>query len=166
LLSKYHKFYMKRYLLFFCLIITALSACKKSDTDNFDHEAQAKIDDAKIVAYLATNNITAVKDPSGLYYQIITPGSADKPILSNGPYITYRGSLMETGVVFDEKTTPYYFSKLDGLIEGWKIGLPKIGKGGRIMLYVPSGLGYKNTDTGTIPANSVLIFDITLVNFN
>jgi FKBP-type peptidyl-prolyl cis-trans isomerase FkpA len=157
---------MKRYLLFFCLIITTLSACKKSDKDNFDHEAQAKIDDAQIAAYLATNNITAVKDASGLYYQIITPGSAEKPTLSNGPYITYKGTLMSTAAVFDEKTTPYYFSTIDGLIEGWKIGLPKIGKGGRIMLFVPSGLGYKNNAQGTIPANSVLIFDITLVNFN
>jgi FKBP-type peptidyl-prolyl cis-trans isomerase FkpA len=157
---------MKKYILFFCLIITALSACKKKDQDNFDHEAQAKLDDAQIVAYLVKNNITAVKDPSGLYYQIITPGDAVKPTLDNGPFITYKGTLMSTAAVFDEKTTPYYFPNLNGLIEGWKIGLPKIGKGGRIMLFVPSGLGYKNNDQGSIPANSVLIFDITLVNFN
>jgi FKBP-type peptidyl-prolyl cis-trans isomerase FkpA len=157
---------MKTYLLFFFLIITAFSACKKSDKDNFDHEAQAKLDDAQIVAYLASKSITAVKDPSGLYYQIITPGGAVKPTLDNGPYITYKGTLMSTATVFDEKTSPYYFANINGLIEGWKIGLPKIGKGGRIMLFVPSGLGYKNQDQGSIPANSVLIFDITLVDFN
>lgn len=160
---------MKRYLLFFCLIITALSACKKSDEkDNFDHEAQAKLDDAQIAAYLATNNITAVKDPSGLYYQIITPGSAEKPTLSSGPYIIYVGSLMSGGTEFERHDTPYYFPKLESLIEGWKIGLPKIGKGGRIKLFIPSGLAYKNqaSSDGKIPANSVLIFDITLVDFN
>jgi FKBP-type peptidyl-prolyl cis-trans isomerase FkpA len=155
---------MKRYLLFFFLTITALTACKKSE--KFDAEAQAKLDDAQIVAYLAAKNITAVKDPSGLYYQIITPGGAVKPTLDNGPFITYKGTLMSTAVVFDEKTSPYYFANINGLIEGWKIGLPKIGKGGRIMLFVPSGLGYKNEATGGIPANSVLIFDITLVDFN
>ncbi|MFD0751658.1 FKBP-type peptidyl-prolyl cis-trans isomerase [Mucilaginibacter calamicampi] len=156
---------MKRYLLFFCLIITTLSACKK--TEKFDAEAQAKLDDAQIVAYLAKNNITAVKDASGLYYQIITPGSSEKPTLNNGPYITYKGSLMSNGTVFEDRSTsPQYFSVLDGLIEGWKIGLPKIGKGGRIMLFIPSGLGYKNQDNSSIPANSVLIFDITLINFN
>ena len=144
-----------------------MSACKKSDEkDDFDHEAQAKLDDAQIAAYLAKNDITAVKDPSGLYYQIITPGSAEKPTLSSGPYITYKGTLMTTAVVFEERTEPYYFSKLETLIEGWKVGLPKIGKGGRIILYIPSGLAYKNQTSGSIPANSVLIFDITLVNFN
>jgi len=141
-----------------------LSACKKSD--KFDAEAQAKLDDAQINTYLTTNSISATKDASGLYYQIITPGGATKPSATSGIYITYEGKLMSTSVVFDSKTTPYYFSSLDKLIEGWKIGLPKVGKGGHIKLFIPSGLAYKNTDSGSVPANSVLIFDITLVDFN
>ncbi|PJJ80470.1 FKBP-type peptidyl-prolyl cis-trans isomerase [Mucilaginibacter auburnensis] len=155
---------MKRYLLFFCVAIAAMSACKKSD--KFDAAAQAKLDDAQIVKYLADSSITATKDESGLYYQIITPGAAVKPTTSNGIFITYEGKLMTNGTVFDSKTTPYYFPSMDGLIQGWQIGVPKIGKGGRIKLFIPSGLAYKNNDTGSIPANSVLIFDITLVNFN
>lgn len=145
-------------------MIAGLSACKKSD--KFDAEAQAKLDDAQIVKYLADNNITATKDGSGLYYQITTPGSAEKPTVSNGIYITYEGKLMSNGTVFDSKTTPYYFENMTSLIQGWQIGVPKIGKGGSIKLFVPSGLGYKNEASGSIPANSVLIFDITLVNFN
>ncbi len=156
---------MKKYLLFFCLIITTLSACKKSEKDNFDHAAQAKIDDAAISTYLTTNSITATKDASGLYYQIITPGSTEKPTVNNGIYITYEGKLMSTGVVFETKASPYYFQALNNLIEGWKIGLPKIGKGGRIVLYIPSGLAYKNVES-SVPANSILIFDISLINFN
>ncbi|MGI4806005.1 MAG: FKBP-type peptidyl-prolyl cis-trans isomerase, partial [Janthinobacterium lividum] len=34
--------------------------------------------------------------------------------------------------------------------------------GGRIKLFVPSALGYGSTVTGSIPANSVLIFTIDL----
>jgi FKBP-type peptidyl-prolyl cis-trans isomerase FkpA len=157
---------MKRYFLLICLVVITLAGCKKDKKDNFDHEAQAKLDDAQISAYLAKESITATKDPSGLYYQTITAGGADKPTLTNGIYITYVGTLMSTGVSFDQKTSPYYFAKLDDLIEGWKIGVPKIGKGGRIKLFVPSGLAYKNEAQSSIPANSVLIFDITLVNFN
>ena len=155
---------MKKYLLFFCLIITALAACKKSE--KFDAEAQAKLDDTQITTYLTTKSISAVKDASGLYYQIITPGSAAKPTATSGVYITYDGTLMSTGVSFDSKTTPYYFPSLDKLIQGWQIGLPKIGKGGHIKLFVPSGLAYKNDGSGSVPANAVLIFDITLVDFN
>src|SRR4051812_15734366 len=128
---------MKKYLLFFCLIITVLTACKKSS--KFDAEAQAKLDDAQIASYLSTNSITATKDASGLYYQIITPGSAAKPAVTNGIYITYEGKLMSTGVVFDSKSSPYYFSTMEKLIQGWQIGVPKIGKGGHIKLFVPSG---------------------------
>nr|WP_294794464.1 FKBP-type peptidyl-prolyl cis-trans isomerase [uncultured Mucilaginibacter sp.] len=155
---------MKKYLLFFCLIITVLAACKKSE--KFDAGAQAKLDDTQITTYLTTKNISAVKDASGLYYQIITPGSAAKPTATSGVYIIYDGILMSTGVSFDSKTTPYYFPSLDKLIQGWQIGLPKIGKGGHIKLFVPSGLAYKNDGSGSVPANAVLIFDITLVDFN
>ena|SRR5215217_5094702 len=155
---------MKRYLLFFCLVIAGLAACKKSD--KFDAEAQAKLDDAQIVKYLSDNNITAVKDGSGLYYQIITAGSAEKPTTSNGVYLTYEGKLMSNGTVFETKETPYYFANLGSLIQGWQIGVPKIGRGGRVKIFVPSGLAYKDQATGSIPANAVLIFDITLVNFN
>ncbi len=145
-------------------MIAGLSACKKSD--KFDAEAQAKLDDAQIVKYLADNNITATKDGSGLYYQITNLGTGDKPTVSNGIYITYEGKLMSNGTVFDSKTTPYYFENMTDLIQGWQIGLPKIGKGGSIKLFVPSGLGYKNNATSSVPANSVLIFDISLVGFN
>ncbi len=155
---------MKRYLLLFCMVIAGLAACKKSE--KFDAEAQAKLDDAQIVKYLSDSSIVATKDESGLYYQIITPGSASKPTVSNGIYITYEGKLMSTSAVFDTKTSPYYFASMTGLIQGWQIGVPKIGKGGRIKLFIPSGLAYKNEASGGVPANSVLIFDITLVDFN
>jgi FKBP-type peptidyl-prolyl cis-trans isomerase FkpA len=48
------------------------------------------------------------------------------------------------------------------LILGWQYGIPLVKAGGRIMLYLPPSLGYGSQSTGTIPANSVLIFDITL----
>lgn len=82
------------------------------------------------MAYLTANNINATKDESGLYYQIITPGGDEKPTLESGPYITYLGTLMSTGEEFDKRTEPYYFENLKNLIQGWQIGVPKIGRGG------------------------------------
>lgn len=159
---------MKRYLLFFCLVITALSSCKKSSNDDYDAVAQLATDEKLIQAYLATNNITAVRDPSGVYYQIITPGGAEKPTTSNGVGVIYTGTLLSSGTVFETHDTVIYFASLGSLIEGWKIGIPKIGKDGHIKLFIPSTLAYKNqaSSDGTIPANSVLIFDIKLVGFN
>ena len=45
---------------------------------------------------------------------------------------------------------------------GWQYGIPLVKAGGRIMLYLPPSLGYGAQTVGSIPANSVLIFDITL----
>jgi len=39
-----------------------------------------------------------------------------------------------------------------------------IGKGGHIHLYIPSALGYGCQAAGPVPANSVLVFDIVLVD--
>ncbi|MEY3433469.1 MAG: hypothetical protein RL131_1405, partial [Bacteroidota bacterium] len=43
------------------------------------------------------------------------------------------------------------------------LGLPLINAGGKIKLYLPPSLGYGSRAVGSIPANSVLIFEITLV---
>jgi len=49
------------------------------------------------------------------------------------------------------------------LIAGWQIGLPLIHKGGEIKLIVPSSLAY-GCGNGPLPANSILYFDIHLVD--
>ncbi|MEJ7769059.1 MAG: FKBP-type peptidyl-prolyl cis-trans isomerase [Chitinophagaceae bacterium] len=112
--------------------------------------------------YLATNNLTAVKHCSGLYYKIINEGSGIAPTSCSSVYITYKGSYTN-GNVFDKATTPVSFS-LATLIDGWKNGLPLVKKGGKIMLYVPPTLGYGPADYRGIPGNSVLIFDIDLID--
>jgi FKBP-type peptidyl-prolyl cis-trans isomerase FkpA len=59
---------------------------------------------------------------------------------------------------------------LGTLIDGWKIGVPLIKKGGQIRLYIPPSLGYGSSDVRDnqgrviIPGNSILIFDITLID--
>jgi FKBP-type peptidyl-prolyl cis-trans isomerase FkpA len=50
------------------------------------------------------------------------------------------------------------------LIIGWQIGIPYIQKGGKIRLLIPSYYGYGNRAAGSIPANSILDFTITLSN--
>jgi FKBP-type peptidyl-prolyl cis-trans isomerase len=47
---------------------------------------------------------------------------------------------------------------------GWQYGLPLIKPGGKILLYLPPSLGYGSSPVGTIPANSVLIFEVQLVS--
>ncbi len=151
---------MKRYILLFALVIGAFSSCKK---DSFDPAKQAATDDAAIQAYIKANNITATKDPSGLYYQVITPGTGSYPNMNSLITGSYTGKLLN-GTVF--QSGPISSSPLSGFIQGWQIGIPHINTGGRILLLIPSALGYGNTANGSIPANSVLIFTIDLTGFS
>jgi len=152
---------MKKYLLAFSLFLLIFSACKKS-TDN-SAAIQAAADDAAIQSYMKTNNITATKDPSGLYYSVITPGTGTYPNSTSNVSVSYRGTLLN-GTLFDSQASTYF--NLQNVIKGWQIGIPHINTGGTILLLIPSALGYGTTATGSIPANSVLVFNITLQGFN
>jgi FKBP-type peptidyl-prolyl cis-trans isomerase FkpA len=151
---------MKKYLLLITIFIAALSSCKK---DDFDPAKQAIVDDAAIQAYMKANNIVATKDQSGLYYEVITPGTGDYPNINSTITVNSTGKLLN-GTVFD--TESGLSIPLSSVIQGWKIGVPHINTGGRILLLIPSALGYGNTVSGGIPKNSVLIFTIDLLGFN
>ncbi len=143
------------------MLVWCVAACKKDDTAKKAAE-QAAADGAQIQAYIAANKITATKDPSGLYYQIVTPGTGAYPTASSVYNVNYKGEFI-TGGTFDSGTLPNF--TLDGVIQGWQIGLPKINQGGRIKLMIPSALAYGPSGSGPIPGNAVLVFTIDLLSF-
>lgn len=153
---------MKKYLVFLGIIAIAFISCKK--IPDFDPVKQAADDDAAIRNYLQQNNLTAVKDPStALYYNIVSLGTDPHPVVNSTVIVTYVGKTLD-GSIFDQSKTDVAFT-LNRLIAGWQIGLPKIGTGGEIILYVPSALGYGNSSAGPLAPNTVLIFDIKLSSF-
>jgi len=62
--------------------------------------------------------------------------------------------------------SPFEFNIGRGeVIQGWDEGLMKISKGQRAKLTIPSEMGYGAKGVpGCIPPNSVLIFDVELLN--
>lgn len=147
-----------KYLLFLPVLLFLLS-CNKDDNP------QADIDDQIIRDYLSENNIDATKHSSGLYYTITVEGAGEHPSANSTVTVRYKGYLTD-GTVFDQtQGTETATFGLTSLIEGWKIGIPLLKKEGKGTFYIPSGLGYGSRATGSIPANSVLIFEIDLINF-
>ncbi len=154
------------------LLALLLTQCKKKNTNIADGGCQSVFSNsvapaneiASVENYILNAGITAKKHPRGFYYTIIKPGSGDS-ITSpcTRLKVNYKGTLY-TGQVFDEATTPIEF-QLDGVIQGWQTGLPFIKRGGKIKLIIPPSLAYGNKPVGTIPANSILIFDIDLIDF-
>ena len=96
-----------------------------------------------------------------LYYIVEEEGNGTYPNLSAIVEVNYKGTLLD-GTVFDEGTVSNY--PLYVYINGWQEGIRLFSEGGRGTLFVPSKLGYGTTSSTTIPANSVLIFEIELVN--
>jgi FKBP-type peptidyl-prolyl cis-trans isomerase len=142
-------------------VISSQSSCAKSNAcdlkASYTNDANTAQNTA-MLAFCTTNSITYSTHPSGILYQIITPGAASKPNLCETISMTYTGTLLN-GTKFDAGTISYPLSQL---IVGWQIAVPLIGKGGRIKVVLPSSLGYGAQTTGPIPANSPLYFDITL----
>lgn len=135
-----------------------LTSCKVTTVN------QPELDDQLIQGYLFSNNLNATKNPSGLYYVITVIGTGVSPTVSSTVEVKYTGYLLD-GTVFDQTATGKTFtSSLSGLITGWQIGIPLIKKGGKATLYIPSALGYGSRAMGPIPANSILIFDIELID--
>jgi FKBP-type peptidyl-prolyl cis-trans isomerase FklB len=102
---------------------------------------------------------------SGLQYQIIKEGEGERPTLKSRVVTHYTGTLMD-GKVFDssiERGQPATFP-LNAVIKGWQEGIPLMKKGSRYRLFVPAVLGYGENSPTSIPPNSVLIFDVELID--
>ena len=73
----------------------------KDNTDFVDPNVQFGKDTTIIKQFLATNNIPAIKHSSGLYYQILEPGTGDVTYsTSTNIEAIYTGRLLN-GTVFD-----------------------------------------------------------------
>ena len=149
---------LKLFLLF--VMAGAVISCKK---DAYDAEKQLKADEELIKAFVAKNNIPAQRHETGVYYHIVSSGTGNFKYSANTRVtVKYTLRLLD-GSVIPQTTAPIEFT-LGGVIPGWQIGVPLIQKGGKIRLLVPSPYAYRNSAQGGIPANSVLDFDIELID--
>lgn len=148
-------------LILFCLGITTMliimSACGKDDPDKIFEK-----DKEKIAKYLKENDIDAVEHESGIFYLITREGSGAHPTINSVVNISYKGYFLD-GKVFDSGN---YYNTLRSAVRGWQIGIPLFKRGGEGMLFIPSGLGYGEWPRGNIPGNSILIFEIELIDFS
>ncbi len=136
-------------------------ANKESEKDKL---LEVNMADSK--AYLAENatkrGIKITK--SGLQYEIQEKGKGPHPNADSTVKVHYEGMLAD-GTVFDssiKRGTPAEFG-LSQVIPGWTEGLQLMKAGGKARFHVPPDLGYGPGGTRGIPPNSVLIFDVELL---
>ncbi len=148
--------FKSNFIFLFLGLVFSFSSCKKKLTQE---EADEKI----IKQYISDKGLSAKATGSGLYYVIDTEGTGDHPNINSTVTVVYRGTLTD-GTEFDKSSTSGASFKLSSVIKGWQEGIPLFKKGGKGKLLIPSALGYGNQATGKIPASSVLIFDVELLD--
>ena len=154
-------------------IATVLVSCEKDLPEQFDHYAQFKLDSLLIEDYMSENSIDAFNvmyndQATGIYMQITENGTVDTishPEDDSVIKIAYKGYLTN-GDTFDRTVEgDSYTGLLNGFITGWRIAFPQLTKGDKATIIIPSYYGYQNSSSGPIPANSILIFDVELIDF-
>lgn len=135
-------------------------------------------DDTELQKYFKANSITPTKTHSGLYYKINDEGTGALPNAGEKVVMNYTGRLLD-GTKFDSNVDslfghvqPFEFNLGRGqVIKGWDEGITLLKQGSKATLYIPSTLAYgaqsipgSAANPKGIPANSILIFDVELVN--
>lgn len=155
-----------------CLLtLLVLESCKKRDKI-LTYEEQLVVDSKVIEEYLKENNLTATRTPSGLYYQVLKEGNGVRAEAGKTVRVHYLGKFLD-GYKFDsswDTGTPYTFrlgyeNDQNSPIKGWHQAVALMREGDRFRVFVPSGLAYGRTGRyGSIPPNTVLMFEMDLLN--
>lgn len=119
-------------------------------------------------AFLAANKVKPgiVTTASGLQYQVIRPGSGERPMPTSKVRVNYEGKLLD-GTVFDssyQRGQPVEFG-LDQVIKGWTEGVALMPVGAKYRFWIPGDLAYgeNGTQGGPIGPNATLTFDVELL---
>ena len=135
------------------------AAAKKASDD-----AKASLEKGK--KFLEENakkkGVTVTK--SGLQYEVLTEGKGPKPKATDKVTVHYVGTLID-GKKFDssvDRKEPAQFP-LNQVIPGWTEGVQLMSVGSKYKFVLPAELAYGAQGAGTIPANSVLVFEVELL---
>jgi len=111
------------------------------------------------------------KSKSGIMYKTVKKGSGEKPCLGETVVVHYTGYLLvdgkKVGAKFDssrDRDMTFSF-KLGSrqVIAGWEMSLADMKIGEERIVVLPSKHAYGSRATSKIPADSSLIFEISLI---
>lgn len=140
---------------------------KAQEAETAKMENEGKENKEKGAKFLAENK----KKPgikttdSGLQYEVLQEGKGKSPKATDVVRVHYKGTLLD-GTTFDssyERGKPAEFP-LNGVIPGWTEALQLMKVGGKNRIFVPSDLAYGPRGRPSIPPNSVLIFEVELID--
>jgi FKBP-type peptidyl-prolyl cis-trans isomerase len=90
---------------------------------------------------------------------------AARPAPADTVVVHYHGTLID-GTVFDssiQRGAPIKLA-VGEVIPGWTEALQRMATGDKWRIFLPPSLAYRSRKTGSIPANSALIFEVELIS--
>lgn len=94
---------------------------------------------------------------------MLRAGSGARPGAGDIVLVNYIGYLAATGAVFDQgMRSPF---PVGSVIPGFSQGLQTMARSGVARICIPAALGYGARESGPIPANSGLVFQVELLDF-
>lgn len=140
------------------LAVVLLSSCKSyndEDLSNFDQQIQK---------YIKDNNLQYEKSESGMYYSIINQGDGEEAIrITDEVTFSYKGSFLSGEVFQVIKDQDAITFQVRDLIVGWQDALSLITNQGEIHVIIPPHLGYGTKKTGLIEPNSILVYELKVL---
>ena len=136
-------------------------------------------DETSLMSQVVVQDIIQDDIAYKLYYLTQAEGVSTSPSRADSVLTTYTGMLLDS-TVFDSRSTLTWLS-LTGVIDGWSYGFTNFRGGNKIVnedesfyyensgkgiLFIPSGLAYRNIEQGLILPNQPLIFQIKLNDVN
>ena len=150
-----------------------------TDNENFGVIDTISNNETPLIDLVQVQNIEYNNVNYKLYYLKNTPeGIGESPIRLDNVFTKYKGITIDSAKTeFDERVL-YTWLSLTSSIKGWSYGFTNFKSGinidtpidqpievsnpGTGVLFIPSGLAYKDLGSGSIPPNTPLLFHIKL----
>ncbi len=111
---------------------------------------------------LAAAGIAWASLPPAVDVETVTPGEGPSPTVADIALINYKGTLPD-GKVFDQAERAVF--PLAEVVPGFTKALEQMQRGGKYKVLIPSELAYGDKQTGEIPPNTDLSFEVELLDF-
>ena len=156
---------MKKINILLILVVLSFGCSDNNIINPISDDEQLEIDLDLIDNWLADSSITdVIIHPTGIRYTINKQGSGPKVEITDVVRISYEGRFLDTGFVFDSgQVGPVVFNAGWPFIEGWYHMVLEMSEGDEYTVYIPSKYAYGTRGSGPIPANTVIVFDMDMV---